>query len=516
MHGVIFLYLHQFARKLAGEPAWQGWLHDAGLSRISFSPVQEYPDAAAAALVDSAARALGKPTQAVLEEFGEFVAPEFLRLYSSLIRPEWKTIEVIANTEELIHTTVRMRNPGAHPPMLQCLRTGDDEIRVVYSSPRRLCALARGIIRGIARRFNEGVELEDEACMLRGDPFCSLVVRRTAQARDPVPAPAAETRSGRVGLTWSGHDDGSLDYAELLGESADTSVTNYPYLSPPAGPGELGRLGPYRVIRPLGTGGMGVVFEAEDTRLQRPVALKVLQPAIAADPSVRERLLREARALAALRCDHVVTVYEAGTANGVTFLAMELLVGESLESLHDRRGPPPVPELLRIAREAAEGLAESHAKGFIHRDIKPSNIWVESRGRVKLLDFGLAQVSEGGSRLTRQGEALGTPAFMAPEQARGEPVDPRADLFSLGAVLYWLATEHSPFQGKDPYSTLLAVMSRDPHPPHELNPDLPPELSALVMQMLEKEPDRRPMTSRAVVDALRVLERGTQPVAEQR
>lgn len=512
MHGLIFMYLHQFARKQAGEPAWQDWLHDAGLSRISFSPVQDYPDAAAVALIEAAGKALDRPAQTVLEQFGEFVAPEFLRLYSSLIHPEWRTIEVVANTEELIHATVRMRNPGAHPPMLQCLRTGDDEIRVVYSSPLRMCALARGIIRGLARRFNETVEVQDEACMLRGDPFCSLLVQRTPAQAEPSRAPAAETRSGRVEVTWSGREEEAIDYGELVGDPGISKV-NYPFLSPPTAQDELGRLGPYRVVRPLGSGGMGIVFQAEDTRLLRPVALKVLQPTVAADQSVRERFLREARTLAALRCDHVVTVYEAGTANGVTFLAMELLHGESLDTLRERRGVPTVPELLRIAREATEGLAEAHAKRFIHRDVKPSNLWVETSGRVKLLDFGLAQAA-GGTRLTRQGEALGTPAFMAPEQARGEPLDPRSDLFSLGAVLYWLATEHSPFQGKDPYNTLLAVMTREPTPPHELNPALPQDLSELVMRMLEKDPDRRPKTSREVVDALLALERGTQPVAK--
>ncbi|HET6573653.1 MAG TPA: protein kinase, partial [Fimbriiglobus sp.] len=497
MHGLIFLYLQQFARKKSGEPAWQDWLRGAGLSRISFSPVLDYPDSVAVALIESAGTALGQPTQTVLEQFGEFLAPEFLRLYSSLIHPEWKTIEVIANTEELIHATVRMRNPGARPPMLQCLRTGDDEIRVVYSSPLRMCGLARGIVRGMARHFAETVEVQDEACMLRGDPFCSLLVQRTPAKAETARAPVAETHSGRVELTWSGHNDGAIDYGELAGDPG-AGTASYPFLAPPSGPDELGRLGPYRVIRPLGSGGMGIVFQAEDTRLLRPVALKVLQPVVAADQSVRERFLREARTLAALRCAHVVTVYEGGTANGVTFLAMELLHGESLDSLRDRKGVPPVPDLLRIAREAAEGLAEAHAKGFIHRDVKPSNLWVETSGRVKLLDFGLAQAA-GGTRLTRQGEALGTPAFMAPEQARGEPVDPRADLFSLGAVLYWLATGHSPFQGNDPYSTLLAVMTREPAPPHELNLSLPPELSELVMRMLEKDPDRRPRTSREVV-----------------
>jgi predicted hydrocarbon binding protein/predicted Ser/Thr protein kinase len=509
MHGVIFLYLHQFARQRAGEPAWQDWLKEAGLSRVSFSPVREYPDAAIVALIESAARSLGTPAPAVLEQFGEYLAPELLRMYSSLIHPEWKTVEVIANTEELIHATVRMRNPGARPPMLQCLRTGEDEIRVMYSSSRRLCPLAEGIVRGMARHFGERVEVEHEACMLRGDPFCALLVRREA-AEEVLRAPGTETRSGWVEATWLSRDDLALSYTELVNES---DPTHFPFLTPAAGPGELGRLGPYRVLRPLGTGGMGLVFDAEDTRLGRPVALKVLQPVMASEPQVRERFLREARALAALRNDHVVAVYEVGVANGVTFLAMERLDGESLESYRAKRGTPPLPELLRIAREAAEGLAEAHAKGFIHRDVKPSNLWVESNGRVKLLDFGLAQATAGGTKLTRDGEALGTPAFMAPEQARGEPVDPRADLFALGAVLYWLGTGESPFQGKDPYSTLVAVMTRDPPAPHEVNPELPPELSQLIIHLLEKDPARRPPTSRAVVDALRSLERGTQPVS---
>lgn len=254
------------------------------------------------------------------------------------------------------------------------------------------------------------------------------------------------------------------------------------FLTPPQKADEMGRLGGYRILNVLGSGGMGVVLLAEDAQLQRPVALKIMRPGLAANDAARQRFLREARAVAALKHDHIVTIYQVGEDRGVPFLAMEYLEGESLHDRLKRESKLSLSEVLRMGREIAIGLEAAHARGLIHRDIKPANIWLEfsrdpkgsatalasgsrlnETGRVKLLDFGLARSAGGDdAHLTQTGVILGTPAFMSPEQARGEQVDPRSDLFSLGCVLYRMATGLLPFQGRDMVSTLLSLANDHP------------------------------------------------------
>jgi WD40 repeat protein len=248
---------------------------------------------------------------------------------------------------------------------------------------------------------------------------------------------------------------------------------------------------------------MGVVYQAQDTLLERPVALKVLLPTLAASASARQRFLREARAAAAIEHDHIVPIFQVGEDRGVAYLAMPLLQGESLDDRLRRPPALPVPEVLRIGREIAEGLAAAHERGLIHRDVKPANVWLEGkRGRVKILDFGLARPRGESSQITQQGTIVGTPAYMAPEQGRGEAVDYRCDLFSLGCVLYKMCTGEIPFRGTDLVSTLVAVAMDEPAPPHELNPQVPPALSALVMRLLAKDPANRPASAPAVADEL--------------
>jgi hypothetical protein len=283
----------------------------------------------------------------------------------------------------------------------------------------------------------------------------------------------------------------------------------YDFLAPPQAPGDLGRLGPYRVLEVLGAGGMGVVFRAEDPLLKREVALKAMLPRLAAGVTARQRFLREAQAAAALKHDHVVTIFQVGEDRGAPFLAMELLEGESLDRRATREGRLPAGEVLRVGREVAEGLAAAHDRGLIHRDVKPANLWLEGkRGRVKILDFGLARAAGDEARLTQIGAIRGTPAYMAPEQAQGGPVGPACDLFSLGCVLYRLASGQPPFQGADTISTLVAVATVEPPSPRDLNPALPRELSDLVMKLLAKDPGRRGASAQEVVDAVRAIEAG--------
>ncbi|WP_165230532.1 protein kinase domain-containing protein [Aquisphaera insulae] len=266
----------------------------------------------------------------------------------------------------------------------------------------------------------------------------------------------------------------------------------------------------YRVKRPIGEGATSLVFLAEDTHLARPVALKVIRPELADGPEVRERFVREAQALAAIRHDHIVTIYQVGRDGGVLFLAMECLRGVSLQGWLERGRKPSTELILRLGREIASGLAAAHREGLVHRDIKPANIWLEApSGRVKILDFGMAR-SERDASITHAGTVMGTPAYMAPEQARGEAAGPGSDLFSLGCVLYRLCVGKQPFEGGSILAVLSALASETPRTLREIEPDVNPALDDLVMRLLAKDPSARPASAQAVVEAIKAIELGIQ------
>ncbi len=292
--------------------------------------------------------------------------------------------------------------------------------------------------------------------------------------------------------------------------TAESRRELYDFLAPPQQQDEIGRLGPFRVLQVLGAGGMGVVFKAEDPRLKRLVALKAMLPRLAASETARKRFVREAKAAAAVDHVHVVPIFQVGEDRGIPFLAMQLLEGESLADRLRREPALTVVEMLRIGRETALGLAAAHQHGLIHRNVKPANLWLEAgngeRFRVKILDFGLARAAADNAHLTQSGAFVGTPSYMAPEQAGGEQIDHRADLFSLGCVLYRLATGSPPFKGKDAIATLVAIAAHNPKPPAEVAAQVPPELSDLVMQLLAKKPAERPETAQAVAETLAEIE----------
>ena len=260
-----------------------------------------------------------------------------------------------------------------------------------------------------------------------------------------------------------------------------------------------GPFGPYRTLDVLGRGGMGLVLKAYDPLLARIVALKV--PELSGRADARERFVREARAAAAVRDEHVVQIHAVADDDPAPYLVMEFVAGGSVQ---DRLagGPLPVAEAVRIGREAAAGLAAAHARGLVHRDVKPGNILLAAdTGRVKLTDFGLARAADD-PRLTRDGIVAGTPDYMSPEQARSEPLGPRSDLFSLGSVLYALLTGKPPFRTDSAIATLQKVCEADPVPVRRVNPAVPAWLAALVHRLLARDPARRPESAAAVVAAL--------------
>ncbi len=261
----------------------------------------------------------------------------------------------------------------------------------------------------------------------------------------------------------------------------------------------------YRITAAIGAGGMGEVYRATDTKLGRDVALKVLPPEMASDPERLERFQREAKALAALDHPGIVGVYSVEEAGGVHFLTMQLVEGQSLDRLISGDGLP-VDRILAIAMALADALAAAHDKGIVHRDLKPANVMVTNDGRVKVLDFGLAKLTgaAGGAEVdserstemrTREGVVMGTMPYMSPEQVQGQPVDQRTDIFSLGVILYEMASGRRPFQGRSSAALVSSILRDAPRPLGDVRPDLPAKFTEVIARCLEKDPRARPQTA---------------------
>jgi serine/threonine protein kinase/WD40 repeat protein len=274
------------------------------------------------------------------------------------------------------------------------------------------------------------------------------------------------------------------------------------FLEPPVEPGELGRLGHYAIKSVVGQGGMGIVLKAIDLALQRVVAIKVLAPHLASHATARQRFVREARAAASIRNEHVIDIHAVEEADGLPYIVMEFIHGVSVQDKLDRAGPLELQQVLRIGVQVARGLEAAHAQGLVHRDTKPANILLENGvERVKITDFGLARAVDDAS-LTQSGMVTGTPLFMSPEQARGEALDARSDLFSLGSVLYTLCLGRPPFRAADSLAVLKRITDESPRRLRDADPSLPDWLAEIIERLMAKDPAARIQTAAQLADLL--------------
>ncbi|MBW3540422.1 MAG: protein kinase [Planctomycetes bacterium] len=310
--------------------------------------------------------------------------------------------------------------------------------------------------------------------------------------RESLAAEPLSVESGRQSaLDGTTGGEASCSHAAVLGLLAPTDDDRM-----------IGRLGTYEVVGVVGSGGMGVVLKAFDAPLNRYVAIKVLAPHLGSSGAARKRFSREAQAAAAVVHDNVMEIHGVADANGLPYLVMPYVRGPSLQRRLDERGPLALVEILRIGMQAASALAAAHAQGLVHRDVKPANILLaDGVERVKLTDFGLARAADDAS-LTKTGIIAGTPQYMSPEQARGESIDQRSDLFSLGSALYAMCTGRAPFRAETSYGVLRRITDEEPRPIREINPDIPEWLCRIIASLMAKQPDDRFESAREVAELL--------------
>lgn len=296
---------------------------------------------------------------------------------------------------------------------------------------------------------------------------------------------------------------GMLTSAQLLStDELGPAEFTFDFLKPSDNPAMIGRLGDYEILELIGRGGMGVVLKGYQRELNRYVAVKVMAPHYASSGAARKRFAREAQAAAAVVHPHVVAIHSVDAKAKLPYLVMPYVAAESLQDRIDRDGPLELKEILRISKQAAEGLAAAHAQGLVHRDVKPANILLEDDvGRVLLTDFGLARAVDDAT-MTRSGVIAGTPQYMSPEQAHGQAIDYRADLFSLGSVLYAMCAGHPPFRAETTMGILRRICEETPRPICEVNPDVPDWLGRIIARLHAKDPAARFRSAAEVADLL--------------
>ena len=304
--------------------------------------------------------------------------------------------------------------------------------------------------------------------------------------------------SGYLDNATQSNDSVASDGRNTESDAGDREQLWLDFLAPTDDPRMLGRFGAYEIAGVVGYGGMGIVLKGFDAALNRFVAIKLLAPHYATSGAARKRFLREAQAAAAVVHDNVTAIHGVNEFNNLPYIVMPYVRGESLQKRLDRCGSLEVVEILRIAMQTASGLAAAHAQGLVHRDIKPANILLpDGVERVLITDFGLARAADDAS-LTRSGVIAGTPQYMSPEQARGDKIDARSDLFSLGSVMYAMCTGHVPFRAETPYGILRRITDHEPRPIRDSNREIPTWLNQIVERLLRKDPSDRYQTAKDV------------------
>ena len=353
--------------------------------------------------------------------------------------------------------------------------------------------------------LNQRQAFLDEVCAddvdLRARVEALLQSHESAGSFLEVPIVGSPTRDASKGQEQTAEISKSNAVLEDDDESEADEIS-LSFLGPATKPGSIGRLGHYEIISILGQGAFGIVFKAFDEKLHRQVAIKVMNPELAATSPPRKRFLREARAAAAVRHENVVQVYSVEE-QPLPYLVMEYIDGQTLQQKIDDAGPLDTNEVLHLSKQIASGLAAAHAQGLIHRDIKPGNILLEkgAEQKLKITDFGLARAADDAT-MTRTGTIAGTPMYMAPEQAQGQTLDHRADLFSFGSVLYQMASGRPPFRESTTFAVLRRVVEDTPRPLQEIIPEIPDWLVAIVAKLHAKQPDDRFQTAKEVADLL--------------
>jgi serine/threonine protein kinase len=347
--------------------------------------------------------------------------------------------------------------------------------------------------------FDQEDSLESTQIAMHVETCEDCLLRLTELAS--VTSDELETSGLLAGYSSAGHASSTDVRTKSKSTEIDANIDRE-MLEPPSHPEMLGRIGRYEIERRIGSGGMGVVFKAIDTELNRTVAVKVLMPHLARNGAARQRFSRESRAAAAVVHEHVVAIHNVDSSAKLPYLVMQYVSGESLQARVDREGPLDTDRILRIGIQAALGLAAAHEQGIVHRDIKPANILLEDGvDRLLITDFGLARTVDDAS-LTHTGVVAGTPSYMSPEQANGDAVDSRTDLFSLGSVLYFVATGHPPFRAERAMGVLHRICSQPHRPVWQINNAIPDELSQVIDRLLEKTPVKRFANATDVADAL--------------
>ena len=508
MHGTIYCVTQKFVESNYGIQTWQDLLKQAECPVTHFSPIQVYPDKYIGEIVGVACKALKTEPAAILRELGKFAASELINFANHLLHPSWKTFEVLTNVETLIHTTIKIQNSKAQPANIQAFRVGENEIEVVYTSRRGLCALAHGIIEGIGAHYEEDISVEQITCTQNGDAFCTFRVKRNTSTKpnsnffmgqlpeSPTGDSAAHYNNETVVADLGEIKSGTIFNSESQGDR-DFNVADE--LQAVSLPKNFGR---YEILSLLGTGGMGSVYKARDIYLHRTVALKTLKAETLKDDLV-QHFLEEARAMARISSPYVVQIFDVGETDGRPFIVMEYLTGRTLRA-KIKEAPIDVSTVIQLLSQITKGLDAIHVGGLVHRDIKPENIMLfKDELNCRILDFGLSH-----ERLKNKEKAntiSGTLEYMSPECLTGLPADYRSDIFSVGTVGYEMLFGSQVFRRLSNIDTIEAVKKFEPTFASE-EIAIPAKLLQLLASMMQKDRESRMSNCQEILERLKAIE----------